>query len=176
MQFTGVIENINIDYLTQKPKITFVADNKELLQDYDKLKGIKLTVEAKKWHEKRSLDANSYLWVLCQKIAEKLNVSKIEVYKDSIKQIGVFDYILIKNDAVDQFLINWQKNGVGYIAEKLETSKIEGCTKLMIYYGSSTYNTYQMAKLIDIVVQLAQSLDIETKTPDEINKMKELWK
>ena len=41
------------------------------------LNGIKIdgeyTVEIKRYSKKRSLDANSYCWLLCQRIAEKLS-------------------------------------------------------------------------------------------------------
>lgn len=173
MECLGRLEDISIDFKTNKPKITFILNNKEVLQNIEELKEAELQITASKKKNKRSLDANSYMWILCQRIAEKLNISKIEVYRDAIKQIGVFDYILIKNEAVETYIKNWNKNGIGWICEKLENSKIEGCTKLLIYYGSSTYNTYQMSKLVDLIVQLAKSIGIETKPEAELKSLKE---
>ena len=48
------------------------------------------SIEIKRHSEKRSLNANSYCWVLCQRIAEKLSsdgqyVSKEDVYRGAIK-------------------------------------------------------------------------------------------
>ena len=54
-------------------------------------------------------------------------------------------------------------------------SKIEGCTNVILYYGSSTYNTEQMSRLINLVVEDCKAQGVETMTPDEINRMLSLW-
>ena len=41
--------------------------------------------------------------------------------------------------------------------------------------GTHLYNTKEMSQFIDGVVQEAQNLDIETKTPNEIAELKSLW-
>jgi hypothetical protein len=51
-------------------------------------------------------------------------------------------------------------------------SKINGCTNVILYYGSSTYNTAQMSLLIDHLVQDAKALGIETMTPQELEALK----
>jgi hypothetical protein len=38
----------------------------------------------------------------------------------------------------------------------------------MAYYGSSSYDTAEMSRLIDLVVQDCKALDIETDTPEQI--------
>ena len=43
------------------------------------------------------------------------------------------------------------------------------------YYGSSQYNTKQMSRLIDMVVEGAKELGIETLTPEELARIKEEW-
>lgn len=44
------------------------------------------------------------------------------------------------------------------------------------YNGSSSYDTKQMSRLIDYVVQDAKSLDIETMTDRELSLLKEGWR
>ena len=44
-----------------------------------------------------------------------------------------------------------------------------------IYRGSHTYNSAEMAKLIEGTVQECKAQDIETATPDELAKMQALW-
>jgi hypothetical protein len=56
-----------------------------LLQDKDK------KFEIKEYHEKRSLDANAYCFVLCQKIANVIRSTKEEVYRKAIKEVGTFE-------------------------------------------------------------------------------------
>lgn len=46
---------------------------------------------------------------------------------------------------------------------------------MITYYGSSSYNTAEMSKLIELIVQECQQLEIETKTPAEIKSLLESW-
>ena len=73
MTNTGILQDISIDYKTNKPKITLLLDTRELIPSLEELKEDKLSVEIKKYRKKRSLDANSYCWVLCDKIAKELS-------------------------------------------------------------------------------------------------------
>jgi hypothetical protein len=41
--------------------------------------------------------------------------------------------------------------------------------------GTSEYNTSEMAKFLDMVIQEAKELGIQTETPDEIARMNALW-
>ena len=43
---------------------------------------------------------------------------------------------------------------------------------MILYYGSSTYDTQQMSLLIDHIVQDAKALGIETMTPAELEALK----
>lgn len=131
--------------------------------------------EVKDYKEKRSLDANAYMWVLIQKIQEIINVPKEEIYKDLIKTIGVYEVVPIKNEAVNKFCEAWKHNGLGWITETTK-SKLEGYTNVLAYYGSSTYDTKQMTRLIEEVLQECRQLDIETKSKEEINSLLRSWK
>ena len=85
---TGTIQDISIDYMSNKPKITLLLNERDCLNSIENLKDDKLTIDIKKWRKKRSLDANSYCWVLCDKIAKELSkeniVTKEEVYKEMV--------------------------------------------------------------------------------------------
>ena len=64
MQTTGIIEDISIDYKTQKSKISLLLDTKDI-DVVEQLKNEnKLNIELKKYREKRSLNANNYFWKL----------------------------------------------------------------------------------------------------------------
>ena len=129
--------------------------------------------EIKEYKEKRSLNANSYCWVLIQKIADCINSNKEEVYRKYIKEKGIFRTITIDNQAVDTFIYLWQKNGLGWICEVLNKGKTT--TDLIAYYGTSSYNTKQMANFVDYIVEEAKELGIETLTPDKLQELKNLW-
>lgn len=174
MKSIGTIEDISIDYKTQKPKILLVLNERECISSLEELKEDKLSVEIKKYRNKRSLDANAYMWVLISKLEEKLNVSKDIIYKDAIRNIGVYEVIPVKNEAVDRFIEAWTKNGLGWVCETTK-SKLEGYTNILAYYGSSTYNTAEMSRLIDLIVQECKQLNIETMSKPELDSLIESW-
>ena len=139
---------------------------------WDKLHDKDISVEIKPYREKRSLDANGYMWVLVDKIAEKMHLGKAEVYRNAIKDIGGASTVVCVQDvAVDALCRGWQDRGLGWQTDTIP-SKIKGCTNVILYYGSSTYDTRQMAILIDHLVQDAKALGIETLTPAELEALK----
>lgn len=125
----------------------------------------------------RSLDANAYLWVLCQKIAQAVGggQTKETVYLAAIHQAGQWEIVPVENSKVEERIRLWNARGVGDYAECLGDSKLPGYSKLIRYYGSSRYNTEQMGFLLDYVVSLARELNIETATPRELSLLKEAW-
>lgn len=137
-------------------------------QDKDKI------FEIKEYKQKRSLNANSYCWVLLQKLADKLNTTKEELYKKYIKEKGIFRVITIDNKAVDTFIHLWQDKGLGWICEVSNITN--STTDLIAYYGTSSYNTSQMSNYVDYVVEECKLQGIETMTPDELESLKQKWK
>ena len=134
-------------------------------------------LEVKEHRKKRSLDANAYAWVLINKIADALRITPIEIYRQAIQYIsGNSEIIPIKQEAVEQFKQAWSHNGIGWITRDMGKSKIPGYMNLMVYYGSSVYDTKQMSELIDHLVQDCRALDIEIKSDEEIKSLMEAWK
>ena len=119
---------------------------------------------------KRSTDANAYLWVLCDKIAEVIHSTKEEVYRRAIREVGVYSDVAVQNTALSTLIEDWTSRGIGWMAETFD-SKLEGCKRVRLYKGSHLYNTKQMSRLIDYIVQEANDLSIETLTDKELNVM-----
>lgn len=130
--------------------------------------------EVKEHKLKRSLNANAYCWVLMNKIADAIRSTKEEVYREYIKNKGIFRLITMNKDATNTFIKVWQEKGLGWICD-ISESKYEGMVDVVAYYGTSSYNTKQMANFIDYVVDEAKNLGIETLPPDEIERLKSLW-
>lgn len=130
----------------------------------------------KRKRAKRSLDANAYCWVLCRKIAEKTGATDTEVYGQCILDYGVTTIKPERKDLVDDLVRMWDGMGIGNSHDILGDSKLDGYVNVKYYYGSSQYNTHQMARLIDGIVYEAKNLGIPTETPEEIERMKSMWK
>lgn len=177
MKITGRIVGANIDFRTNKPCLTLEVNERndfEALVDEMRDKD-KLSIEVKPYRERRSLDANAYFFVLADKLATKLNITKEEVYRNAIKQIGgVSETVCVKDQAVTRLCEGWRNNGLGWQTDTFP-SKIPGCTNVILYYGSSTYDTAQMSRLIDNVVQDCKAVGIETCPPDELARLLSLW-
>ena len=133
------------------------------------------TCEVKEYRQKRSLDANAYFWVLCDKLAEATNQPKELIYREAVRNIGGnCDTVCVINSAVNKLRQMWQHNGLGWVTDVLP-SKVRGCTNVIVYYGSSTYDRAQMSRLIDNIVQDCRAVGVETLPPDKLEAMKDEW-
>lgn len=175
--FTATKIKIGQDFTEGLYTVTFYTNQKPI--ELEKLqKEENIDVEAKKHRKKRSNDANAYCWVLCDKIAKEISkdgiaTTKEEIYRDAILQIGTFEPMIVEEKAYDNFKRIWEKQGLGFLIQ--EVIRKDKCVKVHCYYGSSTYNTKEMSLLIDLLVGLATSLDIETKPQAEIDSLLKEW-
>jgi len=178
MKLTGKIVDVSVGFLDGKPKLTLEVNEKnDLKLCYDELNGVeKLSIEIKKYREIRSKNANAYLWELCGKLAEKIGSTKESVYRQHILNVGVYKVAEISENAAETLITSWQMNGIGWIAERVDFGAHSGFVLVNLYYGSSTYNTKQMSRLSDSVIEDCREQGIQTETPDEIANMKNLWK
>lgn len=177
MKVTGRIVGANIGFMSKKPQLTLeineLNDFKQLVDDMNGCE--KLSIEIKPFRARRSLDANAYAWVLMDKLAEKMVMSKVDIYREYIRHIGGnSETVCVKNSAVERLCEGWGKNGIGWQTESFP-SKIEGCTNVILYYGSSTYDSAQMTRLLDLIIQDCKQVGIPVETPDEIARLKSLW-
>ena len=136
----------------------------------------KYTCTIKEFRNKRSLDANAYMWVMVGKIAAAILNTPEEVYKGYIRDVGDnYEIFPVRNEIASVFPDIWAKDHIGWIAEDIGKSKIPGYTNFRCYYGSSMYDTKQMSRLIDLVVQDCKELGIETLSEMELSRLKEEW-
>lgn len=132
-----------------------------------------LTVKEHK--KKRSLTANNYFWTMVDSLAEKLRISKTDIYRSYVREIGGNnDVVCCINKAVPALCEAWHGRGIGWITE-LEDSKIQGCTNVRLYYGSSTYDTAQMSRLIELAKQDCIENDIPTWDESELQRLCDEW-
>ena len=133
-------------------------------QDRDKI------FEVQEHKEKRSLNANSYAWVLITKIADALRMNKEECYLLMLKRYGQSEVVSVLSD------IN--VNGYFKYYEPIAEVKLQGkyFTHYKVFKGSSEYDTKEMSILIDGIISEAIELEIETIPPSEIERLKTMWR
>ena len=154
---------ISYDYSLNQATFQFETDFSEV---YEKYKDKDINIEIKVWRLKRSLAANRYMWVLIDKLAAELGMTKNEVYRKEVREIGgAADVLSMPGEAVERFCRSWELNGIGWQAELIQTN--DEVSLVMAYYGSSTFDRSQMSQLIENLIFEAEQLGIDTETPDK---------
>lgn len=159
-----------------KQRVTFTLDRRAEMGD---LRDKDIRLKAVKWTEKRSLNANGYFHVLKDKIAEATCQSATEVHNRLIADYGQLEII---NDQLVPVIIrddlDWAKleglhvRPTGHRKTLDDGKMYQVC---LVMRGSHTYDTKEMARLIDGTISEAQELGIETVTPDQKERMLQLW-
>ena len=126
---------------------------------------------------KRSLSANAYFHVLCQKVAEKTSQSLTEVKNQMIADYGQTDInmatIILRDD------IDWRKIQGIHLHPTMATRVLDNGKLYRVYYvmrGSHTYDSKEMNILIQGIIQEAKAVGVETIPPNELHMMLERWK
>lgn len=168
------IADLSRDYKTGKARLTIETDS-NIFKSAEELFDKDLSCHLVRYRKKRSLDANAYCWVLIDKLAQKLNLPKTDIYRSYIKNIGGNNTtVCVPDKAVETLIKGWEHNGIGWQTDTI-TSKLDGCTNVILYYGSSTYDTEQMSRLLDLIIQDCEALGISTLTPRELAALKQGW-
>lgn len=155
----------------EKPRvIAWIAAHFDEM-DADKM----YTVEIKEIKKRRSLDSNALAWAYMDKLAEVMHISKTEIYRGYMREIGGnSDIVCVKNEALEALVNGWGHGRLGWITETMP-SKISGCTNVILYYGSSTFNQKQMNLFIDHIMQDCKQLGIKTPDEEEIDRIIAKW-
>lgn len=175
-ELTGTIHSTAIS-LDGKPLITFeVNEYRDAVKMAQEFTGVPVSIKVTKKKRKRSLDSNAYFWILVDKLSQRLNIPKEEIYRNAIRNIGgVSEIVCVQNKAVEKLCQGWQKMGIGWQTDTMP-SKIDGCTNVVLYYGSSSYTQDQMTMLISNIVQDCKAVGIETLTPSELARLTSEWR
>ena len=143
---------------------------------FDDLKDEAVRIEIKKASKHRSLSANNFAWVLIDKIAEVTGKTATEVYQNAIREIGgVSDYYGMKEAAYESFSEIWRKGHLGRQVEIIPGSTKPGWINVRAWKGSSDFDSAQMARLIDSLIQEAEQQGIPTIPDKEIERMVNQW-
>ncbi len=170
-ELNGTIKDLNTDYQTGKIALTFVVDQKQTaINCYNELHDVeRLTIKVDKHRERRSINANNYAWALLTEIGNVMRLNKDDVYFLMLKRYGQSEMISVKDGIpIGEYVKYCERAGESWLNNTL-------FKHYRVYKGSSEFTKEEMAVFLDGVVQEAQDLGIDTRTPDEIAKLKALW-
>ena len=172
MESKGKIVSILSDSLV----ITLEGANRQEIEALEK--DTDYRIELVKWSDIRSLNANKYFHVLCDKLRQKNKVSMAYQKNDLITSYGQIDYIdgqeiIFKSNIPEDKLWEYEEPHLLRIRTKEENGQLVFFYR--VYRGSHTYNSKEMALLIDGTVQECKDKGIETLPPVELKRMLERW-
>ena len=162
--------------LNRKQRITVEVDA-DFRADFDHLKEFDVSVEIKRYREKRSKDANAYFHVLVNKIAEVQGLGNEEVKKSLVTEYGV-----LAKDA-EGYTVGFKlpasvKIDSIYPYAKVfdireENGRVFYC--YLVYKHTHEMDSKEMARLIDGAIYVAKDIGIETDTPEQLARYKAEW-
>lgn len=176
MDYTGTFDSLAVDFVTNKQKASLTL-NEDARQAFENLRGKQIAITIKAYKKKRSRDANSYFHVLVGKIADATGNGKVYIKNKLIAEYGQYETIngtlvpFILDDDIDAYdvkFVHLQPTSRTTTNQKGKVFRVN-----LVMRGSHTYDTDEMAKLIDGTVYEAKELGIETMTPNQIQEMKE---
>lgn len=170
----GKLKSISRDITTNDYIVSFAV--RQLSPELPALTDKEIEITAKRYHARRSLNANNYFHKLASLIAEKTNQSLTECKNQLIAEYGQIDTdikTIILDDEID-----WRKVESLHLRPSTATKVLDNGKLYRVYFvmrGSHTYDTAEMSRLIDATVGEAKELNIETMTPKEIERMMQAW-
>lgn len=174
MDLTGRLCEVSRDYITKKPMVKFLINEEPNgIEDFE---GKDLKIKVGKATRPRSLDANAYFHVLCDKLRQKLGISMAKCKNQLITSYGQIEYLeegvplCYKTNASFEYISELEAAHMKFIKMSDDLAYM-----YIVYRGSHTYNTQEMHLLLEGTIQECKDQGIETKTPDEIAQLEALW-
>ena len=169
-------------YPKREQLLTLEIQDVDFASTYDAMKGQPVDVSIKYFRNRRSKDANAYAWVIMDRLAAALSakhqmpLTSVDVYREAIREIpGVSEVVAVRSEAVYKLRRGWSHNGIGWQSAVLGPSDAAGYTDVILYYGSSSFDVRQMGALLDYLQAEAQTLGVQTDTPEMVEKYKYYW-
>lgn len=148
--------------------------DEDFRNDYEEMKDCDVDVNIKKYFPSRSKDANAYAWVLLNKIAQKMNESKVDVYRRYVRNYGKVTVSCVKNSDMETEIRTFLDGHVGRMVD-IGDSKIPDCVVIFKRYGSSSFDSKEMGLFLDAIIEDCKDLHIDTKPKEYINSLLEEW-
>lgn len=171
MEIRAKLSNITRDWASGRFNITFEMLEGSI-EDIANLRDGELLLALKKWHKRRSRDANALLWACIGEIASALPaMDKWDVYLSMLEKYGKYTYICVLPEAVEAIKAQWRECRV--VGER----EVEGkkAIEMLCYFGSSTYDAQEFSVLLDGVIAEMKDIGLPAPTSQEMRRSLELW-
>lgn len=188
METKGKVVGVIPNWLNEQDIVTiqvrlelpYTFDN---LESLDGLKDKDIKVSLTQWREPRSRSANGYFYVLVGKLADALRVSKPYIHNLMLRKYGQLERI----DGRPVWVILPETDEIANKVDEDETLHVRPTDEVktgkdgklyrtyVLLKGSHQLNSKEMTVLLDGIISECREVGVETATPEEIERMKQMW-
>lgn len=160
--YQGKLESVSKSLIGNGYLVTFRLDGYPQGLE-DKL----LEVDVKEYKPHRSKDANALLWACLNDIAKAIpGADTWSIYLSMLKRYGKSTFIVVKPEAVEAVRKQWRESE---ILGDYEVNGQKG-VQMLCYYGSSTYNSSEMTRLLSGVISEMDEIGIPRPTSAQMKR------
>lgn len=182
MEYTGKLKTVFGDWLSKKWNITFEVDG-DITDTVDELRDKYLTITAKQYRKKRSLDANGMYWKLLTQLAEAVHVSKPCMHNQLLRRYGQLEMIdnqcvplrIPDTDEAERKALEATEYHIRPTSQTIEWNGKRDRVYLLLR-GSHDYNTKEFSELLTGLVDECKECGIQTMSTEEFNRLMDAYK
>ena len=142
-------------------EITFAISDYNSKANTEELEKELYSLEIKKPRSKRSLNQNAYLWSLIHELALKMDEDDLDVYIKLLNESKAkYEVLKVLSEAENDLKKCFR------VVKLIKYDVNKDYAYFQCYYGSSTFTTDQMNKLIDTAISWCNELNIPTLEGD----------
>ena len=179
VEFQGKLFSAGQEEISGTILVTFEVEkryHKDIQQGWDDIQDKPLDITFEEHREKKSKSANSYAWVLINKLSGANGIPPKDIYRELIRDIeGKTELLSLPARAIPLMREAWESRGIAWMVELVDDNVDGEVQEVRLIYGSSTYNTKQMKQLLDEIIKHCDDVKIQTETPDQIARRLSLW-
>lgn len=142
-------------------EITFAINDYNSKANTEELEKELYSLEIKKPRSKRSLNQNAYLWSLIHELALKMDEDDLDVYIKLLNESKAkYEVLKVLSEAENDLKKCFR------VVKLIKYDVNKDYAYFQCYYGSSTFTTDEMNKLIDTAISWCNELNIPTLEGD----------
>ncbi len=181
MECIGKLKGVAKDWVTGKWNITFEVEG-DITAGLDQMKDKLLTIVAKIYRKKRSLDANGMYWKLLGELAEATHVSKPSMHNMLLRRYGQLEMIdgqclplrIPDTDEAERKALEATEYHIRPTSQTIEWDGKRDRVYFLLR-GSHDYDTKEFSELLTGLIDECKQCGIPTMSPREFNRLMEAY-
>lgn len=137
--------------------------------------------DVKEHKEKRTLNQNSLYWLYVGKIAKKTRINAARIHNENLRALcqperiggNIVTLYIPDTDDAEEAVLNSSTYHLRPTSETREGKDGVTYRGYILLRGSHTFDVATMSALLDMVIEEAKAQDIETISPQELERLRE---